>query len=173
MRALAIRGMSLKDGSNTPGVDGKAFSDYDLDDLNEYLRNTLSRPKKYKADTIKRVWIPKPGKTELRPLGIPTVKDRLLQTVINMALLPLVELTSDPNSYGFRPKRDCKMALGALRAELINMDPQKVAEGRKRRQNRINRNELDTYDESYTIASKDKVILDADIKGFFDNLNHE
>lgn len=55
-------------------------------------------------------------------MGIPTVKDRALQALINLVLLPLVELTSDPNSYGFRPYRDCKMAVAAVRNQLKTID---------------------------------------------------
>ena len=73
---------------------------------------------------IKRVWIPKPGKSEKRPLGIPTIRDRAMQSLVNLVLYPLVELTSDPNSYGFRTHRDCKLAIAALRARLrsTNLD---------------------------------------------------
>lgn len=78
----------------------------------------IYHPNRYKPQPIKRVWIPKPGKAEKRPLGIPTIKDRTLQTLVNLVLLPLVEMTSDPDSYGFRPHRDCKMAVSALRMQL-------------------------------------------------------
>lgn len=50
------------------------------------------------------------------------MKDRALQALVNLVLLPLVELTSDPNSYGFRPYRDCKMAVAAVRNQLKTVD---------------------------------------------------
>jgi RNA-directed DNA polymerase len=52
------------------------------------------------------------------PLGIPTIKDRALQNLINLVLLPLVEMNSDLHSYGFRPYRSPKNAVGTLRAQL-------------------------------------------------------
>jgi RNA-directed DNA polymerase len=168
--------MSLKEGSNTTGVDGKTIEGYKLDDLKEFLRTTMNRPHLYKSKPIKRVWIPKPGKKEKRPLGIPTVQDRLLQTLVNMVLLPLVELTSEDNSYGFRPKRDCKMAIGALRAELTTIDKERLEQGRLNRKTR--KHGRDRKDEGknpidYTVLPEDKTILDADIKGFFVNINHD
>ena len=93
---------------------------------------------------MRRVIIPKPGKSEKRPLGIPTIQDRCLQALINLVLEPLVEMNSDPNSYGFRKYRSAKIAIGAVRVHL-NSEQHK----------------------------DDRAILDADIKGFFDNINHE
>lgn len=49
-----------------------------------------------------------------------------MQALVNLVLLPMVELTSDPNSYGFRPYRDCKMALAAVRNQLKTVDVQKI-----------------------------------------------
>lgn len=101
-------------------------------------------------------------------MGIPTIKDRALQTLVNLVLLPLVELTSEPNSYGFRPYRDCKMAIGAVRSNLLSHDPDKLREGIRFR-SKNTRAETGKN----TITGKDKYILDADIKGFFDNINHD
>jgi RNA-directed DNA polymerase len=137
-----------------------------MDDLNVFLRDTVKNPNRYKPQAIKRVWIPKPGKQEKRPLGIPTINDRALQTLINLVLLPLVELTSEPNSYGFRPYRDCKMAIGAVKSNLLSQDPEKVKKGRLSRTKNV-------IAGSSFVAAKDKYILDADIKGFFDNIHHD
>lgn len=49
-----------------------------------------------------------------------------MQALVNLVLVPLVELTSDPNSYGFRPYRDCKMTLAAVRSQLKTMDVHKI-----------------------------------------------
>jgi len=174
-RVTAIRDMYLKKGSNTPGVDGETLEGYKLDDLNEFLRLYLNKPSLYQTKPIKRVWIPKPRKNEKRPLGIPTIQDRLLQNLINMVLLPLVELTSEENSYGFRPKRDCKMAIGALRADLITRDIENVRKGRLKLISKNGKqvgNKNSSLNKIYTKAPEDKIILDADIKGFFDNINH-
>ena len=67
--------------------------------------NIKSLRKNYRGSTIRRVWIPKPGSSDLRPLGIPTLRDRVLQTVVYMALLPIAEWQADILSFGFRPKR--------------------------------------------------------------------
>ncbi|MGB3637309.1 MAG: reverse transcriptase domain-containing protein [Rivularia sp. (in: cyanobacteria)] len=56
-----------------------------------------------KAKPTRRVWIPKPGKSEKRPLGIPTMHDRALQNLVKMTLEPEWEAKFEPNSYGFRP----------------------------------------------------------------------
>jgi RNA-directed DNA polymerase len=56
-----------------------------------------------KANPARQVWIPKPGKDEKRPLGIPTMYDRALQALVKMALEPQWEARFEPNSYGFRP----------------------------------------------------------------------
>jgi len=60
---------------------------------------------------IRRHWIPKPGSTEQRPLGIPTVRDRIVQTALRNVLEPIFERDFATHSYGFRPQRGCKDAL--------------------------------------------------------------
>jgi len=60
------------------------------------------------------MWIPKPGKQERRPLGIPTLRDRAAQTVVRFALEPEWEARFEPNSYGFRPGRSCHDAIEAI-----------------------------------------------------------
>ena len=65
----------------------------------------------YEPQPVRRCWIEKPGSVEKRPLGIPTVKDRVVQTALRMVLEPIFEREFHPHSYGFRPGRDCKEAL--------------------------------------------------------------
>ncbi|TRX89121.1 hypothetical protein FHL15_009987 [Xylaria flabelliformis] len=135
-REYATELISNKPGSQTPGIDKEIYEkdrEESFEELVEYLRTMIYHPNQYKAKAVKRVWIPKPGKDEKRPLGIPTVKDRALQALINLILVPLVELTSDPNSYGFRPYRDCKMAVAAVRNQLKTVDVQKVRGSLSRR----------------------------------------
>jgi RNA-directed DNA polymerase len=67
-----------------------------------------------KAAPVRRVFIPKPGSEELRPLGIPTIRDRALQTLVKFALEPEWEARFEPNSYGFRPGRSCWDAVQAI-----------------------------------------------------------
>ncbi len=74
--------------------------------MNEHLKRGAYQPK-----PVKRVWIPKPGSAEKRPLGIPTVSDRVVQTALRMVIEPIFEREFAPQSYGFRPGRGCKDAL--------------------------------------------------------------
>ncbi len=67
-----------------------------------------------KANPTRRIWIPKPGKKEKRPLGIPTMKDRAIQALAKIALEPEWEAHFEPNSYGFRPGRSCQDAVKAI-----------------------------------------------------------
>jgi RNA-directed DNA polymerase len=68
-----------------------------------------------KSRPTRRVWIPKPGKEEKRPLGIPTMYDRALQAVVKTALEPEWEALFEPNSYGFRPGRSCHDAIRQIK----------------------------------------------------------
>ena len=65
----------------------------------------------YRPSPVKRVHIPKPGSNEKRPLGIPTIRDRVVQTALLMVIGPIFEIGFAESSYGFRPKRGCKDAL--------------------------------------------------------------
>ncbi len=69
------------------------------------------RRNEYQAAAVKRVWIPKPGSKEKRPLGIPTVRDRVVQAALRHVLEPIFERDFAEHSYGFRPHRGCKDAL--------------------------------------------------------------
>ena len=80
--------------------------DEELRRLSEQLRNDTYRPQ-----AIRRHYIPKPGSQEKRPLGIPTVRDRVVQTALRMVIEPIFEHEFAEQSYGFRPKRGCKDAL--------------------------------------------------------------
>jgi RNA-directed DNA polymerase len=80
--------------------------DANLRRLNEELRQGTYRPQQ-----IRRHYIPKPGSQEKRPLGIPTVRDRVVQTALRMVLEPIYENDFAAHSYGLRPNRGCKDAL--------------------------------------------------------------
>ena len=80
--------------------------DANLERLSEALRNGTYRPQ-----AIRRHYIPKPGSQEMRPLGIPTVQDRVVQTALRMVLEPIFERDFAAQSYGFRPGIGCKDAL--------------------------------------------------------------
>jgi RNA-directed DNA polymerase len=80
--------------------------DEELESLHRSLRDGTYRPQ-----AIRRSWIPKPGSKEKRPLGIPTVRDRVVQTALRNVLEPIFERDFATHSYGFRPGRGCKDAL--------------------------------------------------------------
>jgi RNA-directed DNA polymerase len=94
------------------GVDHVSIEQYrarQLENLNQ-LHDELKRGS-YTPRDIRRQWIPKPGSTEQRPLGIPTVRDRIVQTALRNVLEPIFERDFAKHSYGFRPHRGCKDAL--------------------------------------------------------------
>ena len=103
-----------KDGA--PGVDGQTWFDYERD-LEANLQSLLDRAKSgtYRAPPVRRVYIPKAGSTtELRPIGIPTLEDKVLQRAVVMLLEPIYEQDFDAGSYGFRPGRSAHAALQDL-----------------------------------------------------------
>jgi RNA-directed DNA polymerase len=115
-KLLAVRQVTQDNsGKRTPGVDGVA----DLDPK-ERLKLAQSLKLRYRASAVKRVWIPKPGKQEKRPLGIPTIRDRATQALVKLALEPEWEARFEPNSYGFRPGRSAHDAIGAIFHALAN-----------------------------------------------------
>lgn len=109
-KLLAIRRVTQDNrGKKTPGIDGKvAIEPKDRLKLAQELNITK------KPQPTRRVWIPKPGKKEKRPLGIPTIADRVIQALGKMALEPEWEAKFEENSYGFRPGRSCQDAIEAI-----------------------------------------------------------
>jgi len=109
-KTLAVRRVTQdNDGKKTPGVDGVAKLT-----PKERLEMVQTMNLSDKAPPVRRIWIPKPGKTELRPLGIPTMMDRAKQALVKMVLEPEWEAVFEPNSYGFRPGRSCWDAIDAV-----------------------------------------------------------
>ena len=109
-KLLAVRKVTQDNrGKGTAGVDGvKALTPPQRLKLAHTLRVS------HKARPVRRVWIPKPETDEQRPLGIPTIHDRALQTLVKLALEPEWEARFEPNSYGFRPGRSCHDAIEAI-----------------------------------------------------------
>ena len=102
----------VKANSGAAGCDHQTIAMYEahreanLKDLSAQLRRDEYRPRR-----IRRVYIPKPGGNERRPLGIPTVRDRIVQTALRSVIEPIFERDFAEHSYGFRPGRGCKDAL--------------------------------------------------------------
>jgi RNA-directed DNA polymerase len=94
------------------GVDHQTVEDFEANRLEELrqLEEAL-RTGTYRPQAVRRVWIPKPGSTEMRPLGIPTVRDRVVQTALLHVLEPIYDSTFAEHSYGFRHGRGCHQAL--------------------------------------------------------------
>lgn len=125
-----------------PGVDGVTKRDY-AENLERNVENLVKRMKRqaYKPQAVKRVYIPKPGTSKMRPLGIPAYEDKLVQLALSRILNAIYETDFLGCSFGFRPGRGCHDALKVLN----------------------------------NIIEKRNVnfIVDADIKGFFDHVDHE
>jgi RNA-directed DNA polymerase len=101
-----------KSNQGAPGVDGQSFRDIESRGLEEWLSGVREelRAKTYQPQAVRRVMIPKPGGGE-RPLGIPTIRDRVVQTAAKLLLEPIFEADFDPNAYGYRPKRSAREAI--------------------------------------------------------------
>ena len=130
--------LTRRDG--VPGVDGVTWAEYgkNLKKNLEWLRER-AKAGTYEAPPVRRSYVPK-GDGKLRPLGIPTLEDKVLQRAVVMILDKIYEQDFLDCSYGFRPGRSAHQALEALRAALWKM--------------------------------KGGHIVDADIKGYFDNISH-
>jgi RNA-directed DNA polymerase len=98
------------------GVDGQTIRDIEQAGAVQFLKELAAelREKRYRPNRVRRVYIPKPGKPEKRPLGIPVVKDRVVQAAVKLVIEPIFEADFQPCSYGFRPKRDAHQAIEAV-----------------------------------------------------------
>ena len=136
-RMLAVRKVTQDNqGKRTAGVDGvKAVGPM----IRLLFVDRLRDRRRIKARPVRRIMIPKPGKDEKRPLGIPVMLDRAHQALAKLALEPQWEARFEPNSYGFRPGRSCHDAIEAI---------------------------------YQAVWKQNYYVLDADIKGCFDHINH-
>lgn len=116
LRVFAIDTVYRSRGNLTPGVDGEILN---KENLLYYLDKLSSKElNKYKSDEILRVYIPK-NNGDKRPLGIPTIKDRIVQTLFLQVMEPIIDPYADPNSFGFRKGRNGHQAVGTL-SQLLN-----------------------------------------------------
>ena len=98
-----------------PGVDGQTVKQFDEHAEAELagLREEL-RTRRYRRQPARRVWIPKPGTIERRPLGIPAVRDRTVEAAVRQVIEPIFERDFAASSYGFRPGRGCREAVARV-----------------------------------------------------------
>jgi retron-type reverse transcriptase len=143
---LAVAHVLGNVGARTPGIDEKTRVDYQTWEQRKALRDSLIRDFRYGAyrpSPVRRVYVPKPNKPgERRPLGIPTIRDRVAQECLRLILEPIYEGEFHPHSYGFRPYRSTHHALVRLWT---------LTNG----------------------AAKCEWIIEGDIRGFFDHVDHE
>jgi len=106
----------VKANGGSPGIDGQNYTDIEKYGLEKFLQELGEelRKRTYKPQAVKRVWIEKANGGK-RPLGIPTIKDRIAQAVCKMILEPIFEADFEDSSYGFRPERSSKDAMKAIK----------------------------------------------------------
>ncbi|HIH4326836.1 TPA: group II intron reverse transcriptase/maturase, partial [Pseudomonas aeruginosa] len=124
-KALAVRRVTENQGKKTPGVDGITWS---TPEAKSQAMLSIKR-RGYRPQPLKRVYIPKTN-GKMRPLGIPTMKDRAMQALYLLALEPVAETTADGRSFGFRPERSTADAIEQCFTTLSKkVAPQWILEG--------------------------------------------
>ena len=143
VKILAIhRICEVNQGKHTAGIDGVSMP---KDRHERHLKMNqllIEIDINKRPDPIRRAFIPKPNSEKLRPLGIPTIADRITQEIIRQTIEPICEYHFLPCSYGFRPKRSCHDAIADLFIKLARKGSRRW-------------------------------IVEGDIKGCFDNINHD
>ena len=124
-KVLAVRRVTENNGKKTPGVDKEIW---DTPEKKTQAVRALKR-RGYQSQPLRRVYIPKSDGKTMRPLGIPTMKDRAQQALHLLALDPVVETTADKNSYGFRQQRSCADAIEQCFKALRSANTQWILEG--------------------------------------------
>jgi group II intron reverse transcriptase/maturase len=132
---LAYNKVSRNKGAMTPGIDGETFDGMSLEKLACLSRRVAEG--RYRPRPVRRVYIPK-SNGKLRPLGIPTIEDRIVQEVVRIILEAIYEPVFSKHSHGFRSGRSCHTALEEIR-------------------------------DTWTGA---KWLIEMDVRGFFDNIDH-
>ena len=126
----AIHNIKSNHGSETPGVDSKTMrKDYLQKPFPWVIKDIQKAFRYFEPQKIRRVYIDKPGKAEKRPLGIPTIRDRIVQECMRIVLEPVLEAQFFEHSYGFRPMRDAAMALEHIDILMHNNGHYWIVEG--------------------------------------------
>ena len=126
----AIHNIKSNHGSETPGVDSKTMrKDYLQKPFPWVIKDIQKAFRYFEPQKIRRVYIDKPGKAEKRPLGIPTIRDRIVQEGMRIVLEPVLEAQFFEHSYGFRPMRDAAMALEHIDILMHNKGHYWIVEG--------------------------------------------
>lgn len=107
---LAYRNIKANTGSKTAGTDGITIDQYKIENVETFIEEIRTALKQYKPQTVRRIEIPKPNGKK-RPLGIPTMRDRLIQQMFKQVLEPICEAQFYNHSYGFRPNRSTHHAM--------------------------------------------------------------
>jgi len=109
----------VKANKGAPGIDGVSFEAVEGEGAERYLEQIAEelKNKTYKPSPVRRVYIPKPDGSK-RPLGIPTIKDRVVQMAVKLVIEPLFEADFQDCSYGFRPGRDAHQAMNEVNLQL-------------------------------------------------------
>ena len=114
----------VRANGGAPGIDGETFQFIETGEGETSFCKTSAgtQEKSYRAQPVRRVYIPNTdGKS--RPLGIPTIRDRVAQMAVKLVIEPIFEADFEDCSYGFRPKRDAHQAVQAVRQALYNAHP--------------------------------------------------
>jgi len=115
---LAYRNIKTNTGSKTKGCDGITIDNYKMKDEDEFIKEIINELSDYTPQMVRRIFIEKDN-GKMRPLGIPTMRDRLIQQAFKQVLEPICEAKFYDHSYGFRPNRTTHHALARCQ-HLIN-----------------------------------------------------